>query len=301
MEMVKLLVLLVSVLGMTGGVEWCYESQVSCDNNCKGPDEWKDIASACGGQNQSPINIVTKRVINHTLKPLIMHGYQEFFQSIITNNGHTVKVNLSGDAVIEGAGLSEKYKAVEVHFHWGKNGGPGSEHTIDGERYPMEMHIVHIKETYSTVQEAVKDRTGIAVLGFLYQESDSANKKYDSIINALPQISLPGNKTTLGSVNLEMLLPDDPLARYFRYSGSLTTPDCAESVIWTLFESTIPLSHQQLSAFSDLWFVNGTAMIDNFRPVQPLNGRDVFYSGSNTASVSTLLAVSTLIVTIMTL
>lgn len=48
---------------------------------------------------------------------------------------------MSGDAVIDGAGLRESYKAVEVHFHWGKNGGPGSEHTIDGEQYPMEVSL----------------------------------------------------------------------------------------------------------------------------------------------------------------
>ncbi|KAK3561029.1 hypothetical protein QTP86_025708 [Hemibagrus guttatus] len=294
----------------TIAVDWCYKSQVSCDCNCKGPDEWKDIAPACSGQSQSPINIVTQKVNKNNLNPFKFHGYQHTFYSIITNNGHTVKVNLSGDAIIEGGGLKDKYKAVEIHFHWGKNGGPGSEHTIDGEQYPMEMHIVHIKETYSSVEDAIKDQTGVAVLGFLYQESDNANKKYESIINALPQISLPertkskfkGNKTTIESVSLEMLLPpQDLLKHYFRYSGSLTTPDCAESVIWTVFESTIPLSQQQLSAFSALRFENGTAMTDTFRPVQPRNGREVTYSGSNTASVSTVLVVGTLIVTFLTL
>ncbi|KAG7322191.1 hypothetical protein KOW79_015049 [Hemibagrus wyckioides] len=287
---------------MTAGADWCYKSQVSCDCNCKGPDKWKDVEPACGGQSQSPINIVTQKVAKNNLNLFKFHGYQHSFSSIITNNGHTVRVNLSGDAVIEGAGLKDKYKAVEIHFHWGKNGGPGSEHTIDGEQYPMEMHIVHIKETYSSVLEASKDRTGLAVLGFLYQESDSANQKYESIINALPQIRIPDNKTTIKSVSLEMLIPSqDLLKRYFRYSGSLTTPDCAESVIWTVFESTIPLSKQQLSAFSALQFENGTAMTDTFRPVQPRNGREVTYSGGNTASFSTVLTVSTLIITFLTL
>ncbi|KAB5550168.1 hypothetical protein PHYPO_G00050730 [Pangasianodon hypophthalmus] len=294
--------LLVSMLGVTEGADWCYKSQVSCENKCKGPDEWKDIASTCGSEHQSPVNIVTKRVVTNNLTPFRFQGYQHAFHSIITNNGHTVKVNLSGDAVIDGAGLSENYKAVEVHFHWGKNGGPGSEHTIDGEQYPMEMHIVHIKQMYSSVQEAINDSSGVAVLGFLYEESESANKKYESIINALPNITLPGNKSTLGPVSLDMLIPShDTLMHYFRYKGSLTTPDCAESVIWTVFENTIKLNKMQLSAFSDLWFENGIAMTETFRPVQPLNGRDIFYSGSNTASVSTVLVVSTLIISFLTL
>lgn len=31
------------------------------------------------------------------------------------------------------------------------------------------MHIVHIKEEYNSVSEAVKDPSGIAVLGFLFE------------------------------------------------------------------------------------------------------------------------------------
>ena len=34
--------------------------------------------------------------------------------------------------------------------------------------------------------------------------------------------------------------------RFYRYSGSLTTPPCYESVVWTLFENTIPISAKQV-------------------------------------------------------
>lgn len=40
---------------------------------------------------------------------------------------------------ISGGGLPTSYKAVQFHLHWGTNGGPGSEHTIDGEQFPMEV------------------------------------------------------------------------------------------------------------------------------------------------------------------
>ena len=33
---------------------------------------------------------------------------------------------------------------------------------------------------------------------------------------------------------------------YWRYNGSLTTPFCNESVIWTLFTSTVSVSHEQV-------------------------------------------------------
>lgn len=31
------------------------------------------------------------------------------------------------------------------------------------------MHIVHIKEEYESLSQAVRDRTGVAVLGFFFQ------------------------------------------------------------------------------------------------------------------------------------
>lgn len=50
-----------------------------------------------------------------------------------------VQVNINNQATIRGGNLETEYKAVQFHLHWGKDGGPGSEHTIDGEQYPMEV------------------------------------------------------------------------------------------------------------------------------------------------------------------
>ena len=35
--------------------------------------------------------------------------------------------------------------------------------------HTLQMHIVHIKEGYNSLSEAVRDRTGVAVLGFFFQ------------------------------------------------------------------------------------------------------------------------------------
>lgn len=50
-----------------------------------------------------------------------------------------VQVGLPLLSTITGGNLSVAYKAVQFHLHWGNKGGPGSEHTIDGEQYPMEV------------------------------------------------------------------------------------------------------------------------------------------------------------------
>lgn len=52
---------------------------------------------------------------------------------------------------------------------------------------------------------------------------------------------------TLTGVSLEMFtLPQKNLTKYLRYEGSLTTPNCDEAVVWSLFENTIPLSREQV-------------------------------------------------------
>jgi carbonic anhydrase len=46
-------------------------------------------------------------------------------------------------------------------------------------------------------------------------------------------------------IPLEDLIPDDPTA-FFRYDGSLTTPECNEAVIWTIFTTPIAVSERQV-------------------------------------------------------
>ncbi|MEQ2218037.1 hypothetical protein XENOCAPTIV_028332 [Xenoophorus captivus] len=68
--------------------------------------------------------------------------YQSQFTCEHQCNGEffpTVKVGIPITSTISGGGLLTTYKAVQFHLHWGKDGGLGSEHTIDGEQYPMEL------------------------------------------------------------------------------------------------------------------------------------------------------------------
>lgn len=59
----------------------------------------------------------------------------------------TVSLDLPNTTKISGGKLPATYKALQVHYHWGKDGGPGAEHTIDGEQYPMEV----IKKKYGSL------------------------------------------------------------------------------------------------------------------------------------------------------
>lgn len=46
-------------------------------------------------------------------------------------------------------------------------------------------------------------------------------------------------------VTLQDLLPDE-LNYFYRYAGSLTTPNCDESVVWTVLAQLVPVGEQQV-------------------------------------------------------
>ncbi|NXE55597.1 CAH4 anhydrase, partial [Casuarius casuarius] len=271
------------------GGHWCYQSQKHELPNCEDPRKWYLINNTCKGNKQSPINIVTKNVIyDRSLKPLNFEGYNVKGSSKwnLENNGHTVKATFSTSPKIGGGGLRRKYKAIEIHFHWGVEDIhylPGSEHSIDGEKAAMELHIVHIREDLSDITEAKKNEDGVAVLAFFIEVGDE-NKKYATLINELDNVKYKGKTGQMNPLPLDSLIPrEEDLTRYYRYTGSLTTPDCHENVIWTVFEKPVELSLAQVSQFSMVLFggKNSTRMIENFRPVQLLNDRSVYWSGAS--------------------
>lgn len=57
-----------------------------------------------------------------------------------------VAVLLKDDYFVRGAGLPGRFKAEKMEFHWGQNNGSaGSEHSINGRRFPVEVkHSVPI-------------------------------------------------------------------------------------------------------------------------------------------------------------
>ncbi|XP_019362462.1 PREDICTED: carbonic anhydrase 15-like [Gavialis gangeticus] len=280
----------------TGG-QWCYDSQ---DPKC-GPGHWKDFKATCGGDNQSPINIDRHRLLRDSnLGDILFEGYDQAPPGKwrLTNDGHTVMMILEGESIMEhinitSGGLPDKYRALQFHFHWGSLTGNGSEHTIDGHQYPMEMHIVHMNVKYKSITEAKGHPNGLAVLSFLFKASDTDNSNYNTIVAGLKNISREGDFVDLSSTFcLDNLLPDTAqLSKYYRYKGSLTTPDCSEVVIWTVFEEPILISQSQLNAFvTTVHFPAAGStllkMTNNFRSPQPLKNRKVYASRDATVSHS---------------
>ncbi|NXY16716.1 CAH6 anhydrase, partial [Atrichornis clamosus] len=99
------------------------------------------------------------------------------------------------------------------------------------------------------------------------------NTYYSEFISKLAKIRFAGQSTTLSSLDVQAMLPEN-LSHFYRYQGSLTTPPCSESVIWTIFHSPVVLSHTQVRLLeSSLLDWHNRTLRNDYRHGQPLHGR----------------------------
>jgi carbonic anhydrase len=91
-----------------------------------------------------------------------------------------------------------------------------SEHTIEGQHYDLEMHIVHkLSQTESYPRNQ-------SILSVLFMRGE-VNDFLDQIIN------------DRGSIDLAHLFEATSLDTFFTYAGSTTTPPCTENVNWYIY------------------------------------------------------------------
>lgn len=244
---------------------------------------WGMTYEACGGQQQSPVDIeVTTSRLDASIPDFQYYNYDATsgIAMEVSNNGHAAVVTYTAGSIsINGGGLGETYTAAQFHLHWGSTIMQGSEHTMDGDAYPAELHIVHYKAALGTLSQAAAQPKGLAVLGFFMEISRTDNEALTPMLNALANVIDPASPAypVTPAFSLESILPAT-FNNFYRYDGSLTTPGCYESVVWTVFTETIKISTNQLAILRRLKSSeerNGVKvqLEDNYRPTMPLNTR----------------------------
>lgn len=63
--------------------------------------------------------------------------------------------------------------------------------------------------------------------------------------------------------------------QYLSYKGSLTTPNCLETVTWMVLKQPVSISSAELAELRKLKDEKGKPLTTNFRPLQRLNYRKV--------------------------
>ncbi|NXV81058.1 CAH14 anhydrase, partial [Atlantisia rogersi] len=147
-----------------------------------------------------------------------------------------------------------------------------------------QMHVVHYNaERYANASEAQHHAGGLAVLAVLLEVGADPHPAYDNILTHLSSIRYAGQTTAIPSFSVQDLLPPR-LDLYYRYNGSLTTPPCFQSVLWTLFQQPARISPAQLEQLQGALYSTAAAepepqrLLDNFRVPQELHQRLVLSS-----------------------
>jgi len=208
-----------------------------------GPNQWaemsEDYAMCATGKLQSPFDISADITAD---LPALGLNYQPVPMKII-NNGHTIQADQAGGGMLSVGG--KDFELLQFHFH------AGSEYSIDGKFYPLEVHLVH----------ASKDGD-LAVVGVMFEEGD-ANAELAGIWENMP--TNKGEKMVADqNINVTNLLPSNH--KYYRFMGSLTTPPCSEGVNWHMMSNPITASASQIAKFKELYPMNA-------RPLQAENNR----------------------------
>ncbi|XP_040263697.1 receptor-type tyrosine-protein phosphatase gamma isoform X1 [Bufo bufo] len=254
-----------------------------------GPENWVMTSPDCKGFHQSPVDIVdyTANIRDEFLE-LQLDGFENESsnKTWMKNTGKTVAILLKDDYYISGAGLPGRFKAEKVEFHWGQsNASAGSEHSINGRRFPVEMQIYSYNpDDFDSFGAAIMDKRLIAAMSVFFQATQKNNPALDQIIHGLKGVVHHEKETFLDPFILRDLLPTS-LGSFYRYTGSLTTPPCSEIVEWVVFSRPVPISYQQLEAFYSIFTTEQQDHVksvdylrNNFRPKQPLNDRVVYKS-----------------------
>jgi len=250
------------------------------------PEQWHLHYPQCGGQRQSPIDIDEDAITpDHTLKPLHIVNYRQRLNGLVVlNDGHTLKITSPklNNLRISSPSLPAAYKLTQFHFHW------PSEHTVTGSHFPLELHLVHANTRLSD-NDTVTKPTGLVVVAvmFDYKVDQQTTNTMQWLEAEMIATSREGENATLPiAVTLNDLLPADK--SYIRYSGSLTTPPCAEVVEFHVLTHTMPITKSDIIRFHSLRHeaqLSETAAAEvpirhNDRPLQPLHGRPLRLHGT---------------------
>ena len=209
-----------------------------------GPSGWSGVCKL--GKMQAPIDISAAEKL-----PLdgLKVAYQPSVLDIINDcNQYRILLKFPDNYWLTVG--KKPYNLTELHFR-----EPG-ENAVQGQKPRMSVQFVHFSP------EGV----------FLVIEVPVVAGKENSVIKAVWQ-HIPDrgkeNRVEAIKINPADLLPSD--RSFYRFPGSLTTPDCGEVVTWYVMKTPIELSESQIQEYSSHYH-------DAARPLQPLNGRPVVES-----------------------
>lgn len=256
------------------------------DVDYKHPEAWakKEGDEACGGTLQSPVPLVANypdlKGSRRGAAGKLATKYEALSGLSVHNSGHSFQVNGKfGTLTVKG----EDYEAAQFHLHW------QSEHQVDwphprtrpqlqqmrqrqrrqrktGNKLDaMELHIVHV---------CTGCAKKYAVVGILFEVDPRirhGNPCIEQMLAAAQKLK-PGCDAKLdGAMDLNSCFREQLEGNYYQYDGSLTTPPCTESVLWTVMQVRAKIGLRTFHRYRSFFRTSTN------RPLQALNNRVVEY------------------------
>ncbi|KAK5876704.1 hypothetical protein CesoFtcFv8_026034 [Champsocephalus esox] len=157
-------------------IDWSYSGALNQRN-------WGKKYPSCRSARQSPVDIdETFTQVRVQYQNLQLDGWDALTagSSTVHNNGKTVSISVEGDFFVSGGGLSSRFRVGTISFHWGRcnASSDGSEHSLNGMKYPLEMQIYCYDPAFLSLEDAVRKGGRMAALAVLFEISLDDNEKF---------------------------------------------------------------------------------------------------------------------------
>lgn len=171
-----------------------------------GPSFWGRLNlkwSLCSkGKKQSPLDIKPEQLLfDPILGPIDLSGGSVDGNLTNTGRGIVLRASLerredSPECILSNGPLSYRYSFSHLELHFGREMTRGSEHSIDGQRFPGEVQLYFFNSgLYTNFEEASLRSHGVAAVAVLIQlnpDAKQANPSLKRITQALKNITSKG-------------------------------------------------------------------------------------------------------------
>lgn len=153
----------------------------------------------------------------------------------------------------------------------------GSEHTIDGERFDLEMHTVHFPSG-DAGNGFIASAMGLIFSVDNYDRSVT-DDQISIIDNFFDSMRWDEANPVVSMVSYGTLMEMANFNKRWVYKGSVTTPPCATNVYWNVLSTIYPIKQKYVDLFKQRLDSGtpGLSALGNYRLAQPINGQDVIY------------------------
>ena len=222
-----------------------------------GPSQWGKTFSNCISDNQSPINILSNTAKRCNMLCSLKMKYKKSKCNIYIKNNIPI-INYDKGSTILYRDITYQLYQITIHTP--------SLHTIDNVQLCTELNLYH-----------KTSNGGIVIISILVEENDRFSSSQDFFQQFIPylkkNLSRPTNIPTDGNWNINQAIPNDK--GFFLYKGSLPHPPCNEDITWIVFKNPVNIQRKNFKQLKNI-------LIDKYnnRKVQPLNGRNIYFSNN---------------------